>query len=280
MGARLTRARAPATNDSEVANSLFKQLSQSLKKRDFWAYSSWLDIVTRYRRTRLGLLWLLAPMVMFVAVIGHMFAQLFGRPLAVFLPHLGLGYAVWRLLIMVVNDSTTVYRSNKSFILDINARLTDFTLRSLAKALFFFGFAMIVVIPILVWSPAISNLHIPTLLITIPVVVLNVFWLGYVIGILGARFPDFGHMVSTALMAGFLFTPIIWMGDRFPPGSIGGMIVRVNPAYHLLELVRAPVYGRWPEFNSLVYVAVMTIIGWALAAWLAKRYARFVPIWI
>lgn len=280
MGARLTRSQTRTAHDDAAANSLFNQLSESLKKRDFWAYSSWLDIVTRYRRTRLGLLWLLAPMVMFIAVIGQMYAQLHGRSLAVFLPHLGMGYSVWRLLIMVINDSTTIYRSNKSFILDINARLTDFTLRSLAKALFFFAFAMVVVVPVLLWSPEINNLHIPSLLVTIPVVVLNVFWLGYVIGIVGARFPDFGHMVSTALMAGFLFTPIIWMGDRFPPGSIGGIIVRINPAYHLLELVRAPVFGRWPEVNSLVYIAAMTLIGWVLAAWLAKKYARFVPIWI
>lgn len=278
MGARLTAAR-PAAQDPNT-NSLFAQLAMSLRKRDFWAYSSWLDIVTRYRRTRLGLLWLLAPLVMFMGVIGPMFGQLFGRPLAVFLPHLGMGVAIWRMLMMLTNDSTTVFRSNKSFILDINARLTDFTLRSMAKVLFYFAFAMMVVIPVLIWSPEIPTIMIPSLLLTLPIVVINMFWFAYAISIVGARFPDFGHMVSTVLMAGFLFTPIIWMGDRFPADSLGGIIVRLNPAYHLLELVRAPLFGRWPEYHSLIYIAVMTVVGWALAAWLSRRYARFVPIWI
>lgn len=278
MGARLTAARPGAK--ARNPNSLFAQLGMSLRKRDFWAYSSWLDIVTRYRRTRLGLLWLLAPLVVYMGLIGPMFSQLFGRPLAVFLPHLGMGVAIWRMLTMVINDSTSVFRSNKSFILDINARLTDFTLRSLAKALFYFAFAMMVVIPVLVWSPETPTAFIPTLLITLPIVVINMFWFAYVVSIIGARFPDFGHMISTVLMAGFLFTPIIWMGDRFPPDSFGGIVVRINPAYHLLELVRAPLYGRWPEYYSLVFVGTMTAVGWMLASWLSRRYARFVPIWI
>ena len=279
MGAQLTPAKAQL-DDGKAVNSLVGQLSESLRKRDFWAYSSWLDIVTRYRRTRLGLLWLLAPMIMFMGLIGPMFSQLFGRPMGVFLPHLGLGVAIWRMLLMVINDSTSIFRSNKSFILDINARLTDFTLRSLAKALFYFAFAMMVVIPVLVWSPEIPTLNILTLAVTLPIVVINVFWLAYVISIIGARFPDFGHMVSTVLMAGFLFTPIIWMGDRFPADSLGGIVVRINPAYHLLELVRALVFGRWPEYHSLIYIVAMTIVGWGVAEWLSRRYARFVPIWI
>ena len=32
-------------------SGLFNQVAQSFRKREFWAYSSWLDIVTRYRRT-------------------------------------------------------------------------------------------------------------------------------------------------------------------------------------------------------------------------------------
>jgi ABC-type polysaccharide/polyol phosphate export permease len=259
---------------------IFTQLSESIRRPEFWAYSSWLDIVTRYRRTRLGVVWLLAPVAVFMLVTGPLYAKVFNRDLASYMIHLGMGYAVWRLMVMVLNDSVGVFRSNKSFILDGNTRLTDYTLKSIAKSLFYFSFSMIGMLAILIWSPAVSVLAIFTLCLTIPVVLLNLAWVGYSLSILGARLPDVGEVLHTVLMVGFLFTPIIWEGNRYPATSLGGIIVRLNPAFHILEIVREPLFGRMPPTSSIAYVALLTLCGWLLAIFLCRRYSRYVPIWI
>ncbi|MDH7454054.1 ABC transporter permease [Luteimonas composti] len=261
-------------------NSLLSQLGQSLRRPEFWAYSSWLDIVTRYRRTRLGLLWLLAPVMMFTFITGPLYARIFNRDLASYMVHLGMGYAVWRLMVMVLNDTVGVYRSNKAFILDGNTRLTDYILTTIAKSLFYFAFAMIGMVGVLIWSPAVPAYAIFSLLVTIPLVLLNLVWVGYSLGILGARSPDVGQVLNTILMVGFLFTPIIWEGDRYPPDSVGGIIVRLNPAFHILEIVRQPLYGEMPGLHSLLYVGIMTVVGWLFAMFLSRQYSRYVPIWI
>ena len=261
-------------------SGLFNQLSHSLRRPEFWAYSSWLDVVTRYRRTRLGLIWLLAPVMVFTFVTGPLYARLFDRDLASYLVHLGMGYAVWRMLSMVISDAISSLRSNKSFILDGNVRLTDYALKSLSKALFYFAFSMVGMIGVLLWSSAVPAWAIPTLVLTVPIVVLNLFWIAYCVALLGARSPDFGQVLQTLLMMGMLFTPIIWEGNRFPPDSTAGIVVRLNPAYHLLEIVRAPLYGLAPESGSIIFVAVMTLVGWVFAAFLCRRYSRYVPIWI
>ena len=260
--------------------SLFKELGQSLKKPEFWAYSSWLEIVTRYRRTRLGLLWLLAPVILFTFVTGPLYARMGNRDLPFYLVHLGMGYAIWRMLSMVVSDATNSLRSNKSFIMDGNVRLTDYALKSIAKALFYFLFSITGMIGVMIWSSAVPGWAPLTLLVTIPIVVINLFWIAYCIALLGARSPDFGQIVQTLLMMGMLFTPIIWVGDRFPLHSVAGILVRLNPAYHLLDIVRAPLFGQIPEWSSMAYVALMTVVGWISAAHLCRRYARNVPIWI
>lgn len=263
-----------------MTTKIFSQLSESIRRPEFWAYSSWLDIVTRYRRTRLGLFWLLAPVTVFMLITGPLYAKVFNRDLASYMIHLGMGYAVWRLMVMVLNDSVGVLRGNKSFILDGNTRLTDYTLKSIAKSLFYFAFSMIGMLAVLVWSPAVPVPAILTLLITIPVVLVNMVWVGYSLSILGARLPDLGEVLNTVLMVGFLFTPIIWEGNRYPPDSIGGIIVRLNPAYHMLEIVREPLFGRMPPSHSIFYVALLTLSGWLLAITLCRRYSRYVPIWI
>jgi ABC-type polysaccharide/polyol phosphate export permease len=261
-------------------SQLFAQLKASIRKPEFWAYSSWLDLVTRYRRTRLGLLWLFAPVLMFTLVIGPLFARLMDRELSYFLVHFGIGQAVWRMLAMVITDSTNALRTNKSFILDGNTRLTDFALSSIAKSVFYFAFAMVGMMVVLAWSPAVKLYWVPSLLITIPIVIANMFWLSYCIAILGARYPDFGQMLNTLLMAGFMFTPIIWEGERFPPDTIAGTVVRLNPAFHLLEIVRKPLFGMMPGVESIIFVAAFFVAGWAFATFLCRRYARYVPIWI
>jgi ABC-2 type transport system permease protein len=259
---------------------IFSQLAMSIRRPEFWAYSSWLDIVTRYRRTRLGLIWLLAPVMVFMLITGPLYARIFHRELAVYMIHLGMGYAVWRMMVMVLNDSVNAFRSNKSFILDGNTRLTDYTLKSIAKSFFYFAFSMIGMLAVLVWSPAVPMPAILSLLVTIPVILINLFWVGYCLGILGARLPDVSEVLNTILMLGFLFTPIIWEGNRFPPDSLSGLLVRLNPAFHLLELVREPLFGRMPGTMTLTYLAVLTLGGWLLAIFLCRRFSRFVPIWI
>src|SRR5690606_28874023 len=129
------------------------------------------------------------------------------------------------------------------------------------------------------WPPAVPFAAILTLFITIPVVLLNLVWVGYSLSILGARLPDLGEVLNTVLMVGFLFTPIIWEGERYPPDSIGGIMVRINPAFHLLEIVREPLFGRMPQGYSILYTALLTLCGWLLAISLCRRYSRYVPIW-
>jgi ABC-type polysaccharide/polyol phosphate export permease len=256
------------------------QLGRSLAQPEFWAYSSWLDIVIKYRRTRLGLLWLVAPTAVFLLVLGNVYSHLMRVPIESYLPYLGVGYVCWRFMLQCINESSTIFKGHKAFIMDGRVRLTDFILRAIAKPLFVKGFALLVVICILVWSPVVSWSGILSMALTLPVIVFNMVWLSFCVALFGARFPDTGELIGTILVVGFLLTPILWHVDRFPPDTTRGFVARLNPAYHLIEFVRAPVLGTLPEPATLWFVGVLTVGGWVAASVLYRRYARFVPLWI
>ncbi|WP_158238355.1 MULTISPECIES: ABC transporter permease [Luteimonas] len=261
-------------------NSFMQQLRNSLRQPEFWAYSSWLDLATKHRRTRLGVLWLVLPTLMFLLVLGNVYSHLMGYPVAEYLPYLGLGYICWRFMIQCVNDSSSVFRTHKAFIMDGRVRLTDFILRGIAKALFNFAFAFIVVVGVLVWSPAVEWTGLASLVLTVPILLINMIWLSFCIGLVGARFPDTSEFIHTILVVGFLLTPILWHVDRFPIDTTRGLVARLNPAFHLIEVVRAPALGQMPELSSIAAVVAMTAGGWLMAMFLYRRYARFVPLWI
>jgi len=261
-----------------ATRSLFKDVLESLRQPEFWAYSSWLDIVTRYRKLYLGMGWALIPPFVYVFGLGYMYSAISGRGGA-FISHLGVGWALWRMTTMVINDAAGVYTKYMSFILDGRTCLTDYLLKIIAKALFYFAFSVVVVAFALLHDKTVHWEGMATVVFTLPIYLFNLFWLAVCISLLGARYPDVSEFISTILMFGFFLTPILWNAQTLPPESMRGMIARFNPAFHFVEFVRAPILGQQLERASLVVVAAMSLFGWLLASWLYRRYARFVPLW-
>src|SRR5690606_26223059 len=81
-----------------VAGRLWRELGQSLRNPEFWALSSWLDILVRTRRSYLGPLWLLVPSLVYVFGLGSFFASLHGRTMVEFAAYVALGAIVFRTL--------------------------------------------------------------------------------------------------------------------------------------------------------------------------------------
>lgn len=262
-------------------SSLVRDLAGSIRERGFWAYSVWLDILTRYRRMRLGALWLFLPPLAYVFGLGYLYATILGGgDIARFLPHLGVGYILWRFSIRIITEASDIFSVHKAFIMDGRTRFTDYILRAFAKSSMFFAAGLVVVMIVLFASPAIQQSRLPLLLLTVPIYAANIVWMSAVIALLGARFRDTKEVISTGLIFGFLLTPILWDASLVPPDSLRGVLVRFNPFFHLIEFVRAPLFGLTPEPTSLAVVGVMTVAGWGGAALLYNRYARFVALWI
>lgn len=263
-----------------MGRSLFRDYIHSLRHPEFWVYATWLVLVTKYRQSRLGLLWALVPPAIYAFGIGWFFATLVGVSPRELVPHMGLGYVVFRLVTASLNEATSVFSGHASFILDGRVRLTDYVLRVVGRGFFYFLLSVPVLAAALYISNSFSPFGLLVLPLTVLIVILNIAWMGVLVGVLGARLPDVHQLVGSILMFSFLFTPILWFADQAPINSLRGGVARVNPLFHLVELVRAPLLGKPIETLTYLYLACFLVVGWALAAMVYRRYARFVPIWI
>lgn len=260
--------------------SLHRDISMSIRNPEFWALSTWLDIVVRYRQSRLGILWLLAPSIVYIWGLGSFFASMQRANIATFAAHVGLGYAIFRMISSVIIESTTAFASASAFIMDGHVRLTDFVLRVAARASFYFLMSLPAVAVALAIYPDPSFSGMALSLVMFPVILFNVLWIGVVFALIGARFPDLSQFIGNVFMFAFLLTPIIWYPESMPADSIRSMFMRVNPLFHMVEVIRAPILGEIIEPNTFYYLAVMTVVGWGIALFAYKRYAHFVPLWI
>ncbi|WP_191729704.1 ABC transporter permease [Luteimonas colneyensis] len=275
------RMMAKTSSDSSLrTDSFYRDARESLKNHEFWLLAAWLEIVSKYRRSAVGIFWVLLPPVATFCVLGYFYAGIIGRPPLSFMPYMGMGYTLWRFVTQVMNEASTVMLSSRAFIMDGRVRLTDYVLKSISKAAFHLVAACIVLGIVLACSPDFVVQGLPVTIAGLALFMWNLFCLAIVLALVGARFPDFHELTTSVFIFGFLLTPILWYPDSLPAGSARSALVMANPVYHFLEIVRGPVLGRQVAGTSVAFVALFTAFTTAAAALVYRRYARFVPIWI
>jgi lipopolysaccharide transport system permease protein len=105
----------------------------------------------------------------------------------------------------------------------------------------------------------------------------NLIWMTTVIAILSTRYRDIQPIVGTTVQLGMFATPIMW-----PISSLGNarIVAEVNPAYHLIEIVRAPLLGELAGLHSWLAAVGLAIGGSVLAAALLVRASRRIVFWL
>src|SRR3546814_16910948 len=91
--------------------------------------SSWLDISVRARRSRMGIVWLLAPSIIYVFGMGTFFAAMrpvgSGITIGEHFAHVALGMLVFRVLMSTIIGSASIFIGTQASILDGPVRLTE-----------------------------------------------------------------------------------------------------------------------------------------------------------
>jgi ABC-2 type transport system permease protein len=273
-----------STRGSSAPGDFWRELVESFRHPDFWAMSSWLDIIVRARKSRMGLVWLLAQSIVYVFGLGTFFASMrpagSGTTMGEHFAHLALGMMVFRTLMSAITGSSNIFVGSQAFIMDGHVRLTDYLLQTLAKA--FFDMCMYLpVVAVALWmAGGVAPLGLLTAVPVLALIYLNALWIAALFGVIGARLPDLGQLMATVSMFAFILTPIMWYPAMMPEGSLRGAVMRLNPLYHFVEVFRSPILGSAVELSSLWYVAVITVLGLVVSTLVYRRYARYVPLWI
>lgn len=262
--------------------AFWRELLESLRHPDFWALSSWLGIIIRSRKSRLGIVWLLMPSAVYVFGLGAFFASIMGRHMeGGYYAYVAIGAMVFRSLMSTVIGSANVFVGGAAFIMDGHTRLTDYVLQSLAKS--FFDLCMyvpVLLVALYLSRSAISPWGVVTAAPALLLIYFNALWMATAFALLGARLPDVGQLLSNVSVFLFLLTPIIWHADMLPADSARAHLVQMNPFYHLVELFRAPFFGNPVTPSTFRYVGIMTVTGLGVTTMAYRRYARYVPLWI
>ena len=236
------------------------------------------DIRQRYRRSVIGPFWLTLSMGIMVLTLGLLYGRLFKIPLDTYLPFLTAGLIVWNLLSSLITEGSTAFIDAAGYIKQLKLPFATFVFRVIWRNLIiFFHNIVIFVIVIAIFSPSPFSLHSLLMFPALLLIVLNGIWVAMAIGFLSTRYRDIPQIVASLMQPIFFFTPIIWQ-----PKLLQGRqyFIEGNPFYHYVDLLRAPMLGRVPEYSTWLIVIGLTVLGWGITSLIVAATYRRVAYWV
>ncbi len=235
------------------------------------------DVIRRYRRSRVGQLWLTLSMAVMIFGMGAIYSSLFGTSWSDYLPHLGTGLVLWGLISSTIIESCTSFSENESIIRQVALPRFTYLLRTIARNIFVFAHNLIIlpVLYLLTGSPInwYMLLFIPGLLL----VLANLAWVGYFLAILSARFRDIPQIVASVVQVAFFVSPVVFKPSQL---RVDHPILILNPFASMLDVMREPLMGGMPSLTAYLILLGMLFVGGAFSLLFAGKYSHRVVYWL
>ena len=265
------------TQTTQVALAAFDVINGA-RFTHLWGRLGWQDIRRRYRRSTLGPFWITISMGLLVAVLGTLYGGLFKVDGSNYVPYLTLGFVIWTLVNGLITDGCTSYVAASNVIQQARLPLSVHVYRVVWRNLiiFFHNAVIFVVVAVVfrVWPGWTGLLAIPGMVL----LCVNGVWGGMLLGAFAARFRDVPPIIASIVRIAFFVTPIIWMPELLPDRAV--LPLNLNPFYHVLEVVRAPLLGEVPSPVSWLAMVGVTLVGGASSFMVYVRYRWRIAYWV
>jgi ABC-type polysaccharide/polyol phosphate export permease len=256
LSADRAAVRAPRSGDGlvESVRELFRfgDVLQELVKR---------DLKVRYKRSVLGIFWTMLNPLLMMVITTIVFSNLFKANIPNFPIYMLSGYVVWAFFSQATTSASTSIVDSAGLTRKVYLPPALLPLASIASALVnlvlsLIPLALLVAVTGGTFTPALMVLPASFLLLA-----LFAYGLGLFLAASSVFFRDTVYTYGVLLVAWMYLTPLFYPPQIIPPQW--APLIQLNPVYHLVELVRAPVYaGQLPD---PVHVAAATAFAVAAA---------------
>ena len=233
-----------------------------------------LDLVRRYTATMLGLAWAVLSPLLMAAVIGLVFARLFGVELRSFLPYLFLNLTLWGFFVACLDGGAIAFLAAEGYIKQIpRVSLFTYPLRMIFAAFVTLALGLVAAALVAIVFGGYVTMSWLCILPGLVAWFLFGFAVACVSGVFNTAVRDFQYIQTVGIQALFYATPVMFPAELLVSHGLSWMLT-FNPLYHLMVLVRVPMLvNQVPATNH--YLAAVATVAVALgAAVLAVKRAR------
>ena len=224
------------------------------------------DILTRYKRSALGVAWTMLNPLGTMLILTLVFSRAFGGSQEGYAAYVLSGLIAWNFFAQSTTAATVHLVWGGSLLKKIYIPRTSFAVSAIGTGLINLLLSLIplVIVMLIVGVP----IRWTAILLPIPILFLTMFALGVGLIISGMAifYADVAEMFQVTLTAWMYLTPVIWSPEILPE-LYGLWITRLNPMFYLVELFRMPIYyGQVPDLGLVLITGTISIltlfIGW------------------
>ncbi|TDQ51111.1 ABC transporter permease [Permianibacter aggregans] len=258
-------------------SKLSKDISLAIRSYHLWGYLSWQDIRLRYRRSKIGPLWITLSMALFCLALGFVYSKLFNADLKEYLPFLSFGYIAWSFVSGLTTEMPNIFVDSSAYFKDIRLNPLVVIARAFSRATIIFAHNLIIVVGIWFYFDMFPGWNLLQIFPSLALVVCNLFFIGVCLAIVGARFRDIAPIVQSLVQIVFFITPIFWFPRLLPEGSL---IIHLNPYGYFVDLIRSPLLGQSVAFDTWVASVLVLFLSAFAASWLYRAKSARIPFWV
>ena len=236
------------------------------------------DILTRYKRSFLGVAWTMLNPLGMMLVWTIAFSQVFKLSDMPSYPSFVLnGLLAWTFFSQTTTAAMVNLVWGGGLLNRIYIPRVSFALAAVGTGLVNLLLSLVPLVVVML----VTGMPIQWTFIFVPVSILILCAFALGVGLListwAVYFPDITEMYQILLTAWMFLTPIMYP-EEFLPQAYRVYITSLNPMYHMVKLFRIPIYfGRFPtlmEFLIPLSIAVVVlVIGWVVFARKSDEFA-------
>lgn len=252
-------------------------LSDALRRFHLWVALGNIEIKQRYKRSFLGPFWITINMGILIFGIGYIYAYVFQSLHSSYIPFLATGILAWNLIGGSLGDGANCFISAGSVIKNITISKLVHLFHGMWRNVIIGLHNGLIMVPVYLIYGGFPGWGILAVIPGAIVLVLFLVSASLLLALLSARYRDVPPAIAGFLQLAFFATPIIWEADTL---SHHRWIVTLNPFFHMVECIRAPLlHGTLPLTSIAVTGSLAILVGWvALIAY--SKVRRRIVYWL
>ncbi len=215
-----------------------------------------------------------------VITMGIIFGAIFKTELAEYLPFLATSIIFWGLVSSVINEGCMSFISSEAMIKQLNLPHYQYVLRTIWRNVVSLGHNLLILPGVLIIFWHFPSWSLISLIPGFAILVLNLTWIVWLLGMMSARFRDIPPIVSSFMTIAFYVTPVMWFPELIENNSLAHLLLGFNPFYHWLQIVRLPILGQWPTWENWGLALLSAGVGWAITLITYKKYRNMIAYWV
>ncbi len=230
----------------------------------------------KYRGAGFGAFWLTLTTATTATGLAILYGYLFGRPIEQHLPYVTCAILTWGLITGFATNGCSIFLANAHSFKEFPLPTSLFAYRLALTQMITVGYRTIVLVCVLLlFSTPLTWLSLLSL-VGFALIVWTGFWMSLALGVVNARYRDFGQLVGAFMTFSFFLTPIFWLPERL--GKYAGY-VNLNPFYHMIQVIRGPILGHDDLLLHFSVVGGLALLAPVFGAAVYGRLSHRLPYW-